>query len=1045
MRSRIGIVSSLSFALVFTGSCSSKTAQVTAKQITSRVDLIGGPGALGEVGDYLLANEQVRVVIQGTGYSRGFGLYGGSLIDADLVRPKASGDSSGGVGYDNFSELFPAIFLKAMRPNENGIVVKEYEDGSASVIVRGRGAEFLFVAQTINDLLVDASELIFQNEYLLRPGKRYVEITTTVINQGTSPVELPGEGIFSLSDQLEGFKLPVGDVLLFGAGNDVFSEVAGFDLRYTLERLYQTPPELPKLPGLVTPFLATRGHSISYGFMSGITDPDLSFVAATGYDAPADSFVVPFIASSFTGAFMGAAPSRLAPRESFSYKKYFMIGGGDVASIRDVVHEIRAFPVGTFAGYVREARTHQPEIGVDVLTFDENGGPYSQHTTDSRGWFKGSYKPGKYTVRVLAEGRFASEPIPFEVKEGQTITSELEIPPAGLVAVRVHDQNGRALPAKCTLVGTFPAAAANIDPKDFLYDLQLGEHIRPTDLIPDSANDPSTREYIEHIVYAPSGQKTDKVRPGKYRAVCSRGIEYTITAEQIEVKAGELVEVGSTLIHALDTEGWASGDYHLHADPSVDSSIPLEDRVAHCAIEGVDIACSSDHNFVTDYGPYIAKLGLDGWVQGMIGLEMTTLEIGHFNGFPLSYDPGPITKGAFEWSGRPPEALLTDLRALGKFGPENTVVQVNHPRDTILGYFNNYNFNPDTGEPEDDDSLLAPKGPEFGKDKFTYNFDAIELYNGKRFELMHSYRVPEILPSGKIPPLEEIPPAGTVLRDSSGKVAFPGGMEDWFAMLDKGFIYTAMANSDTHSLEDEPGTPRTYVPVSDDTVGGISEVEIVAAIKNQRAMLTNGPFIRFEVEGSACHTQAGVDLLRTKCGMGEVVTANNGSVRVHVQNDMVPWMDIDRVLIYRNGEAVRTIEGDKTTLAALDEAIAVDGEGYVLVEVIGTKSLWPVVTPLEVPSIQVSDALGSIAGAFGIDFNPFGNLSPSRTTVAYPYAFTNPVLVDLDGDGRYAPPGVQQRALRATMEPRMTKLKRPDTASLPVLVKLFGAFAGHGH
>src|SRR5689334_20076263 len=138
MRAQVRIAGLLLFSLLLFGSCSSKSPKVTAKQITSRTDLIGGPGALGEVGDYLLANEQVRIIVQGPGYSRGFGLYGGSLIDADLVRPGSFGDSSGGQGYDNFSELFPAIFLKAMRPNENGITVKDYDDGSSSVIVRGK-------------------------------------------------------------------------------------------------------------------------------------------------------------------------------------------------------------------------------------------------------------------------------------------------------------------------------------------------------------------------------------------------------------------------------------------------------------------------------------------------------------------------------------------------------------------------------------------------------------------------------------------------------------------------------------------------------------------------------------------------------------------------------------------------------------------------------------------------------------------------------------------------------------------------------------------
>src|SRR5262245_39734188 len=96
--------------------CSSKVPHVAAHQISSRADLVGGPGSLGDVGDYLLANEQIRVVIQGAGYSRGFGLYGGSLIDADLQRPHTAGSSAGSKGKDNFSELFPAIFLKAMKP-----------------------------------------------------------------------------------------------------------------------------------------------------------------------------------------------------------------------------------------------------------------------------------------------------------------------------------------------------------------------------------------------------------------------------------------------------------------------------------------------------------------------------------------------------------------------------------------------------------------------------------------------------------------------------------------------------------------------------------------------------------------------------------------------------------------------------------------------------------------------------------------------------------------------------------------------------------------
>lgn len=767
-------------AAVSAQSCAGDSPSVVAKQIQSRAELIGGPGALGEVGDYLLANEQIRVIVQGAGFSRGFGLYGGSLIDADLQRPQTFGSSAGGQGNDNFSELFPGLFLKAMRPRN--ITVNQGEDGSAAVIVTGSAAEFIFMASNVNDVLLDGEKLSFRNEYRLHPGKRYVKITTTVSNISDSQVKLPSDAVSSLLGDAR-FELPVGDVILFGAGNEVFAEGAGFDMRFTLEDLYKAPVALPQLPGLVTPFLATKGPGVSYGFMSGITDPELSLITRAGYEGKGVSeMVVPFYAGGFTGAYYGAAPRLLEPRgsrdgaSSFSFSKYFIVGGGDVASVRDVVHELRGEATGRFAGVVRERLTQAPEADVDVVTYDAEGRPFNQHTTDDNGYFGGTYPPGRYSYRVHADGRFPTRHVYFEVQEGQQTAAEIELDSPGLVNVRVIGEDGRPLPSRCTLVATYPAAATGFEPRDFLYDLKLGERMRPVDLVPDTA-DPMTRRYVEEIILAPQGRATQPVRPGRYTAVCSRGMEYDIAEQVIEVRPGELASIDVSLKRVVDTAGWASGDFHLHSIQSVDSFIGLEERVAHVAAEGVDIACSSDHNFVTDYTRAIAGQNLDPWLQGMVGLELTTLEIGHFNGFPLRYDPGPITKGSFEWSGRPPQRLFDELRGLGAHGPENVVIQVNHPRDTILGYFNGYNFNPDTGEPEESDNiLLAPDGPEFGPENFSWDFDALEIYNGKRYDLLRHYRVPEVLPPPPLP--ADIPPAGTVLRDRSGKIAYPGALEN---------------------------------------------------------------------------------------------------------------------------------------------------------------------------------------------------------------------------------------------------------------------------
>ena len=84
-----------------------------AGRVQSPMELIGGPGALGAVGDYLLANDKVRVIIQDKGWSRGFGVFGGGIIDADIVRPGTEANPAGGNGRDNFGESFPAFFLQA--------------------------------------------------------------------------------------------------------------------------------------------------------------------------------------------------------------------------------------------------------------------------------------------------------------------------------------------------------------------------------------------------------------------------------------------------------------------------------------------------------------------------------------------------------------------------------------------------------------------------------------------------------------------------------------------------------------------------------------------------------------------------------------------------------------------------------------------------------------------------------------------------------------------------------------------------------------------
>src|SRR5689334_12549099 len=78
----------------------------SAKVVSSTSELVKGPMARGQIGDVLLENDRIRVVIQQPGRVMfGIGTYGGNIIDADLRR--TCGDER-----DSFEEIAPLINIE---------------------------------------------------------------------------------------------------------------------------------------------------------------------------------------------------------------------------------------------------------------------------------------------------------------------------------------------------------------------------------------------------------------------------------------------------------------------------------------------------------------------------------------------------------------------------------------------------------------------------------------------------------------------------------------------------------------------------------------------------------------------------------------------------------------------------------------------------------------------------------------------------------------------------------------------------------------------
>ncbi|MBN2360006.1 MAG: carboxypeptidase regulatory-like domain-containing protein, partial [Deltaproteobacteria bacterium] len=396
--------------------------RASAYRIEGREQLIGGPGALGDVNDYMLENGRIRVIVQDIGYSRGFGVFGGGIIDADLVRPRKTGTSAGSGGNDLFGEMFPAFFLEALDPKTIEIVDDGSQGGAATIRVKGRGNEFLAMTEMMMTAVLGPENLLFETDYSLAPGKNYVEITSRVINndpRGRSHqfhnIEFSGISV----------PIPMGDAILFSYKTPTFVPGdGGYDQRLFMEERYKLPIQLPAIPGLVSEYVAASGDGVSYAFLPAPAG-DANFIHkhidiyGSYAGTPTDhSLVIPFSASSLTPAFFANPPDLLGPDEVFTFSRYLIVGSGDVATVANTVHEILGDETGTFSGRVRELPSLTPVAGASVIVFDGNRQPINQLTTDAAGYFRGAMRPGTYSATVVLEKRQTPVPRPFAVEVG---------------------------------------------------------------------------------------------------------------------------------------------------------------------------------------------------------------------------------------------------------------------------------------------------------------------------------------------------------------------------------------------------------------------------------------------------------------------------------------------------------------------------------------------------------------------------------------------------------------------------------------------------
>lgn len=992
-------------AVTILGGCGDPPPHSRAQRIGALDEAIGGPHAIGRVGDFVLENDQIRLVIADTGvdpkdpkkstYGRVDTTFGGTLVDADLRR--VGGDSAH--GNDQLAELLPGFVFSVINPTSVAVTRDGNDGQAAEVTVTGTPSDLLQEVYLLNVGLVGTTSLVFTQTYRLSPGKRYVELETTVKNTNSGAHPFPFLDPTQLHDlgfnipNIENIQLsvPMGQLPLFGGEQQLFAPGAGFDVRFAIEDSYKKAGGFPGFPGLAVDFLASRGRGVSYGLTVLASPSNYVNTYASRYPGQTItpySMLLPFTYAGVAAVYMAKPPALLGPGEQFTYTSYFVIGKGDVASVLDTIYELRGEPTGTFGGHVIDQQTSQPVAGANIIILDAKDQVVDQITADAHGSFLAHLAAGSYKYTAMADDRLSTDPVGFTIMAGAALgIAPIEMAPPATLVVSSIDELGRHAPAKVQLLGHVPAESQGHDPRTFLYSLSRGERQRPT------AFDGSDR-FIEGSWWTTDGRLSAKVRPGTYELLVTRGPEYEITQKTIVLRAGAFDAEQVVLARAYRSDGWVAGDLHIHAQPSTDSPVSIADRVASCAAEGLEVAVATDHNYITDYAPVIATSGLDPWLLGIPGMELTTFEMGHFNGYPLRVDPGSTRGGEFRWAGLPPQGLFDQLRGLA-IDPARGIVQVNHPRQAVLGYFSQFFVDELTAQPYTPTGILgifAPYGDEFSPGNYSVDFDAIELVCGKQIEDVHSFRAPSPLPPGPFPDPQPVP--GQVVVGPDGRAKFPGVVETWFSMLDRGHRATGVGTSDSHGLiGDEPGSARTliYVGAGKDVPGGYSRDDVMEAIRQHHAITTTAPFLEMTIDDHI---------------IGDTVIAQGGSVDVTIRVRSSSWAKVDHLVLYSNSQVVadQVIPANQGTDYETRVHLALTRDSWVVAEVSGPGNLFPVLTPTEFPPLDATVLIKALSVGLDLSSLPLtSNFKPSRVHIQTPYAITNPIWIDVDGNG-WTPP-----------------------------------------
>lgn len=549
------------------------------------------------------------------------------------------------------------------------------------------------------------------------------------------------------------------------------------------------------------------------------------------------------------------------------------------------------------------------KVKIDTADFDGELMEVVIRDMSSRVFFKSFFEKSQPLVVLLPQGDYSiiAHFFPAIVENQLSVDLEkentclLRAPPKGKVKISITNTAGAFVPGKTTFFGLESTRTPYFKPEN-----------------PLETN--NTHAYFKNSCFPQAGGLEIDLPVGTYMVSASRGPEYTLDQRVLEVQKDSLLEIDFQIDKVIDTTHLVSVDSHMHTLNS-DGSMTIAERIKSVVAEGLDVAISTDHNYVSDYPSALKKLGLGEFIKVLIGQEVTPLDVNQvympeFNRFPLKLresEPGNgVLDTQFFGDNRP---YISESRRKSP----NALIQVNHPRRRQYGYFSYYQLDPET-------AATALKG-------FDTSFDLLEVMNGPFF--------------------------------SNDKSRNSQVIEDWLHLLNRGYYFPITGSSDSHGIDkSEPGYARTYVLYNGEKGNNLDTNALIQAMKKGQSFVSTGPIIEFTVNNTSIP--------------GDTITIEEGKIDVGIKIQSAPWISVNEVRVIVNGERkiILPIDAAKEQILKFQGSISLNLEydSYIAIEVFGSGTLFPVVQ------------------------------RRLRNNGPRPYALTNPIFVDVDGNGKFDSP-----------------------------------------